>query len=58
MTLSKPKTITFLISAVLGILSLLATYSGVSIPVVSGNAYIFMIIAWVVLVAGNLLRGV
>ena len=58
MTLSKPKTITFLISAVLGILSLLATYSGLRIPVVSGNAYIFMIIAWAVLVAGNLLRDV
>ncbi len=58
MTLSKPKTITFLISIVLGVLSILATYGGMSIPVVSGNAYVFMIIAWGVLVAGNLLRDV
>ncbi len=58
LTLSRPKTITFIISAVLGLLSLLVTYGSVAIPVVSGNAYLAMVIAWVVLLAGNLLREV
>jgi heme/copper-type cytochrome/quinol oxidase subunit 1 len=55
MKLTPPKQITFLISIVLGLLGLLATF--VSIPVVSGLAFWFVFVGLVLLVAGLLVKG-
>lgn len=52
-----PTLITFAISAVLAILAILATYGGTSIPFVSGNAFLTLLIAWILLAAGVLMPG-
>lgn len=57
MRFTPPKTITFLISAVLAILALLVTYGGIRVPVISGNAFPALAIAWILLAAGVLVRG-
>jgi uncharacterized membrane protein len=56
MNLSAPKQIVFLISLVLAVLALLAAL-GISLPVVSGNALWVALIAYAVLAAGNLMKG-
>ncbi len=56
MKLSAPTQIVFLISVVLAILAVVATF--VVIPVVSANAFWVAIVAYLVLVAGNVLKGV
>jgi hypothetical protein len=43
-----PNLITFAISAVLALLALLVTYGGTTIPFVSGNAFLTLLIAWIV----------
>ena len=57
MNLSAPKQIVFIIAAVMAILSLVVSQTGISIPVVSGNSYWFMTGAFGLLAAGTLLRG-
>ena len=52
-----PNPVTFGISAVLAVLAVLVTYTGTVTPLVSGNAFVTLLIAWVVLVAGGLMRG-
>jgi hypothetical protein len=56
MKLSAPTQMVFLISVVLAILAVVATF--VAIPVVSANAFWVAIVAYLVLVAGNVLKGV
>ena len=56
MTLSAPKQIVFIIAVVLAILAVLGMF--VAIPVVSANAFWTMTLAFIVLAAGNLLKGV
>lgn len=52
-----PNLITFAVSVVLALLAILATYGGTSIPIVSGNAFLTLLIAWIVLVCGVLMPG-
>ena len=52
-----PTVITFAVSAVLAVLAILATYGGTSIPFVSGNAFLTLLIAWILLAAGVLMPG-
>lgn len=58
MNLSAPTLPVFLISLVLAVLAVLVVYAGVKIPVVSGNAFITLLIGYVVLLAGNLFKGI
>lgn len=55
MKLSPPKKVTFWISVVLGLLGLISTF--VSIPVVSGLAFWFVVAGFALLVAGLLVKG-
>ncbi len=55
MNLNAPTKIVFLISLLLAVLAILGMF--VAIPVVSGNAALVAIIAYAVLAAGNLLKG-
>lgn len=55
MNLSAPTTPIFLISLVLAILAVLGVY--MPIPGISGNAFWVAIIAYVVLLVGNVARG-
>lgn len=54
---TSPTLITVAVSAVLTLLAVLATYGGTSIPFVSGNAFLTLLIAWIVLMAGVLMPG-
>lgn len=52
-----PTMLTFAVSVVLAALAVLVTYTGTVIPVVSGNAFLTLLIAWIVLVLGVLMPG-
>ena len=56
MKLSAPTQPVFLISAILAILAVVSAL-GVTIPVVSGNAFWIAVLAYVVLALGNMLKG-
>ena len=55
MSLNAPTKMVFLISLVLAVLALLGAWV-ISIPVISGNAFLMMLLAYVVLAAGNILK--
>jgi hypothetical protein len=55
--LTPPAKATFIISVVLAILALLVQYAHASIPVVAGHAFEALLISYLVLLAGNLFRG-
>lgn len=55
MKLTPPKTITFWISVILGLLAFLSTF--VALPFISANAFWVLFIAWVLLVLGLLVKG-
>jgi uncharacterized membrane protein YdbT with pleckstrin-like domain len=56
MSLNAPTKMVFLISLVLAVLALLGAWV-ISIHVISGNAFLMMLLAYVVLAAGNILKG-
>lgn len=55
--LSPPTQVVFIISLVLAILALLAQYTTVTIPVIAGHAFETLLIAFLLLLAGNLFRN-
>jgi predicted tellurium resistance membrane protein TerC len=55
--LSPPTQAVFIISLVLAILALLAQYTAVTIPVVSSHTFETLLLAFLLLLAGNLFRG-
>jgi hypothetical protein len=57
MNLSPPSQVTFILSVVLAVLALLVRYADVAIPVVSGNSFETMLVAFLLLLAGVLFRG-
>jgi hypothetical protein len=57
MNLSPPSQVTFILSVVLAVLALLVRYADVAIPVVGGNSFETMLVAFLLLLAGVLFRG-
>lgn len=57
MSLTPPTQVTFILSVLLAVLALLARYADASIPVVSGNSFETMLVAFLLLLAGVLFRG-
>ena len=55
MKLSAPKFVVFLISVILGAIALISTF--IAIPFVSGIAFWILLIAFLLLVAGVMLKG-
>lgn len=55
--LSPPTQVVFFISLLLAVLALLTAYANVTIPVVSGHAFETLLLAFLLLLAGNLFRG-
>jgi hypothetical protein len=55
--LSPPTQVVFFLSLLLAVLALLAQYAAVSIPVVSGHTFETLLLAFLLLLAGNLFRG-
>lgn len=56
--LTPPAKATFIVSVVLAIFALLVQYAHMAIPVVSGHGFETLLIAYLVLLAGNLFRGI
>ena len=48
---------TFIVSVILAIMALLVQYAHVSIPVVSAHVFETLLIGYLVLLVGNLFRG-
>jgi hypothetical protein len=55
MNLNEPKVITFWIAVVVAVIALIAFI--VTIPVLSGIAFWLLLIAFIILAAGNLVKG-
>jgi len=55
--LSPPTQVVFFISLLLAVLALLAQYTTLSIPVVSGHTFETLVLAFLLLLAGNLFRN-
>ena len=55
MNLNEPKVITFWIAVVVAVVAVLAAI--VTIPVLSGIAFWLLLLAFIILAAGNLLKG-
>jgi len=55
--LSPPTQVVFFISLLLAVLALLAQYTTLSIPVVSGHTFETLLLAFLLLLAGNLFRN-
>jgi hypothetical protein len=58
MNLSAPTLPVFLASVILAILAALVVYTSVKIPLVSGHAFITLGVAYLLLLAGNLFKGI
>ena len=55
MKLSAPKQVVWWIAIILGVLGILSTF--ISIPLVSGNEFLFVAVAFVLLALATLLKG-
>jgi small-conductance mechanosensitive channel len=55
--LTPPSRAIFIISVLLAIIALLVQYFHAAIPMVSGHAFETLLIAFLLLLAGNLFRG-
>ena len=55
MNLSAPTMIVFLISLALAIVALLVQYAGIALPI---GSFHLMLVAWIVLAAGCLMKGI
>jgi len=55
--LTPPTRLTFILSVVLVILALLVRYAHVSVPVVRAHEFETLLMGYLVLLAGNLFRG-
>jgi len=56
--LTPPTKLTFILSLILVILALLVRYAHVAIPVVGAHVFETLLIGYLVLLAGNLFRGI
>jgi len=57
MALTPPAQVTFILAVLLTVFSLLVHYANVAIPIVSGHSYETLLVAFLLLLAGNLFRG-
>ncbi len=55
--LTPPTRLTFIVSVILVVLALLVRYAHFSIPVVSTHVFETLLVGYLVLLAGNLIRG-
>ena len=57
-SLTPPSRVVFILSVFLALLALLAKYAHVTIPVVSIHTFETLLVAFLLLLAGNLFRGI
>ena len=56
--LSAPKNITFIISAVIALIAAVIHYAHIAVPYVAHSGFTLLLVGYLVLAAGNMLRGV
>ena len=57
MALTPPSQVTFFLAVLLAVFSLLVRYTHADIPLVSGHSFETLLMAFLLLLAGNLFRG-
>ena len=57
MRLSAPKQGTWTVAIILGVLSILSHYGGVSIPIVSDADFLLLTLSFLLLLLGTVLKG-
>ncbi len=57
MRLTAPTAIVFFLSLLLAVLALIAHFGGIAIPVIGGNTFVSLLVAYVILLLGNVIRG-
>jgi hypothetical protein len=55
--LSAPRAITFIVSIIIAVIAAIVHYAHIAIPYVH-SGFVILLIAYLILAAGNLLRGV
>ena len=56
--LSAPRTITFIVSAVIALAAAVIHYAHLSVPYIAHSGFTLLFVGYLVLAAGNLLRNV
>ena len=56
--LTPPTQLTLLISVILAVLAAILHYTGISLPLLGTHHFAFLLLAYLVLLAGNLLDGI
>jgi hypothetical protein len=56
--LTPPTQLTLLISVLLAILAAILHYAGISIPIVGTHHFAMLLLAYLVLLAGNVIEGI
>ena len=57
MVLKSPGIVTFMLSVILTVLALVTYFFGASIPLVTGQEFMVLLLAELVLIAGCIMRG-
>ena len=58
MELSAPKQITFIVSVIIAVIAAIIHYAHLTVPYVAHSGFTLLLISYLVLAAGNLLRNV
>jgi hypothetical protein len=56
--LTPPTKVTFIISVVLAVVAVVVHFANIELPVFPTHGFVILLLGYLVLVAGNLLRGV
>ena len=57
MKLSAPKQTSWLISAIIGLVAILNVYGGLGLPIISGNEFPALVLAFLLLLLATLVKG-
>ena len=58
MNISAPRQITLIVSVLIALVALVARYAGVTIPIIGEHPFGALLIAYLVLLVGNLFKGI
>jgi len=58
LNLSAPMQVTFIISVVLAVIAVVVRFAGLDLPVLPTHGFLILLLGYLVLLAGNMLRGV
>ena len=56
--LSAPKIVTFIVSVVLAVVAVVVHFANIELPIFPTHGFVILLLGYLVLLAGNVLRGV